>query len=393
MSLADRLAARTLELVDHPSESRDEAALAAHVLGVLREGGADARDAGDTCVLAGATQRGERPLVLLAGHFDTVPAQGNRPGRRDADAVHGLGAADMKGALAVMVELALAQPAADVDLGYVFFGREELAVTESALAPLLEREPGLRRADLVVVMEPTANAIHAGCLGNINATWTFHGRSGHSARPWLADNAIHRAAAGIHALAQVPPAPRDFDGLRFTEVVSVTKIAAGIAANVIPDEAVAHVNYRYAPDRTRRAGGGLAARAVRALRHADDRRQRPQRSGGDRQPARAATDRRRRARGAGQAGMDPGRRVRRRRHRRRELRARRPGSGPHPRRARGRRRARALLRDDRGLRVRVNPVLAGMANYPFLRLDRGQARRRWRAGSTSSTSASESRAR
>jgi succinyl-diaminopimelate desuccinylase len=250
VSLADRLAARTLELVDVPSESRDEAVLAAHVLGVLSGGGVDARDAGDTCVLAGASERGERPLVLLAGHFDTVPSQGNRPGRRDGDAVHGLGAADMKGAVAVMVELALARPAATVDLGYVFFGREELAVTESALAPLLEREPGLRAADLVVVMEPTANAIHAGCLGNVNATWTFHGRSGHSARPWLADNAIHRAAAGIHALAQVPAQPREFDGLRFTEVVSVTRIAGGIAANVIPAEAVAHVNYRYAPGRT-----------------------------------------------------------------------------------------------------------------------------------------------
>jgi succinyl-diaminopimelate desuccinylase len=250
VSLADRLAARTLELVDVPSESRDEAALAAHVLGVLGGAGVDARDAGDTCVLAGATQRGDRPLLLLAGHFDTVPAQGNRPGRRDAGAVHGLGAADMKGALAVMVELALARVAATIDLGYVFFGREELAVTESALAGLLEREAGLRAADLVVVMEPTANAIHAGCLGNVNATWTFHGRSGHSARPWVADNAIHRAAAGIQALAQVPPAPHDFDGLRFTEVVSVTRIAAGIASNVIPDEAVAHVNYRYAPDRT-----------------------------------------------------------------------------------------------------------------------------------------------
>ena len=51
-------------------------------------------------------------------------------------------------------------------------------------------------------MEPTANAIHAGCLGNVNATWTFHGVSGHSARPWLADNAIERAARAIAALAQ-----------------------------------------------------------------------------------------------------------------------------------------------------------------------------------------------
>jgi succinyl-diaminopimelate desuccinylase len=149
-----------------------------------------------------------------------------------------------------MVELALAGPEATIDLGYVFFGREELAVSESALSGLLAREAGLRTADLVVVMEPTANAVHAGCLGNVNATWTFHGRSGHSARPWLADNAIHRAAAGIHALAQVPPAPREFDGLRFTEVVSVTRVAGGIADNVVPAEAVAHVNYRYAPDRS-----------------------------------------------------------------------------------------------------------------------------------------------
>jgi succinyl-diaminopimelate desuccinylase len=250
VSLADRLASRALELVDIPSESRDEARLAAHALSVLRDGGVEARDGGDSCILAGVTGRDDRPLVLLAGHLDTVPAQGNRPGTRDAGAVHGLGAADMKGALAVMLELALARPAATVDLGYVLFPREELPFGESSLTPLLEREPGLRQADLVVVMEPTANAIHAGCLGNVNATWTFHGRSGHSARPWLADNAIHRAAEGIRAVAQVEPIPHDFDGLRFTEVVSVTRIAGGIAGNVIPGEAVATVNYRYAPGRS-----------------------------------------------------------------------------------------------------------------------------------------------
>jgi succinyl-diaminopimelate desuccinylase len=117
----------------------------------------------------------------------------------------------------------------------------------SALLPLLAREPGLRTADAVIVMEPTANSIHAGCLGNVNAVWTFRGRSGHSARPWLADNAIHRAATGIAALAQVQPEEHEFDGLRFTQVVSVTRVHGGIADNVIPDEAVAHVNLRYAP--------------------------------------------------------------------------------------------------------------------------------------------------
>jgi len=252
--LAHRLAARTLELVDIPSESRDEARLARHVEATLRAGGVPVRDAGDTCVLAGVTARGERPLVLLGGHLDTVPAQGNLPGRIAGGAVHGLGAADMLGACAVMVELALAGAAtgsdAAVDLGYVFFGREELTLDESALTPLLRREPGLATADLVVMMEPTDNELQAGCLGNVNATWTFRGVSGHSARPWLADNAIHRAAVGIAAVAAVEPAPHVFDGLTFTEVVSVTKVAGGIAANVVPGEATAHVNYRYAPGRS-----------------------------------------------------------------------------------------------------------------------------------------------
>jgi len=247
--LAERLAARTLELVDVPSESRGEAALAAHVLAVLCDGGVAARDAGDTCVVAecGAA---EGPLVVLAGHLDTVPAQGNRPGRRDAEAVHGLGASDMKAALAVMVETGLLLRDAGKRVALCFFGREELGIAESALTPLLARDELLRGAELALVMEPTDNALQGGCLGNVNATWTFTGRSGHSARPWLADNAITHAAAGITALHAVAAERVELDGLQFAEVASVTQIAGGIAANVIPDAVACHVNYRYAPGRT-----------------------------------------------------------------------------------------------------------------------------------------------
>jgi succinyl-diaminopimelate desuccinylase len=237
--LARRLAARTLELVDIPSESRDEAAIAQHVMSVVP----GARDAGDGCVLVG-----DGPVVL-AGHLDTVPAQDNRPGSADDEAVHGLGASDMKAALAVMIELAIAGRAPGTTL--CFFPREELPVSESALTPLLGREPGLREAQVAIVMEPTDNAIHAGCLGNVNATWTFHGVSGHSARPWLADNAIERAARAIAELADVaPPQKLEFDGLEFVESVSVVAIEGGIARNVIPDRASAQVNYRYSPGRS-----------------------------------------------------------------------------------------------------------------------------------------------
>ncbi len=250
--LEARLAERTLELVNIASESGTERDIAEHLLGVLRGGGVPARDAGDTCVLAGATRRAGRPLVLLAGHLDTVPAQDNRPGRRTPEHVEGLGASDMKGGVAVMLELALAfacgRAASTVDVGYVLFGREELPAAEGALGPLLAREPGLRSADLAIMMEPTANAVQAGCLGNIDATWTFTGRAGHSARPWLADNAIERAIAGIEALRAIGPAHSTIGGLSFTQVVSVTTLHAGLARNVIPGSASANVNFRYAPD-------------------------------------------------------------------------------------------------------------------------------------------------
>src|SRR4051812_46231617 len=242
--LAERLAARTLELIDVPSESRAEAELAAHVASVLREGGAHVEDLGDSCVLAYPAET--RPSVLLAGHLDTVPAQGNLPGRIDGERVHGLGASDMQGALAVMIELVLAR----APYAALFFPREELPSAESALTPLLERSSW--PYEFVVVMEPTDGELHAGCLGNLNATWTFRGRSGHSARPWHADNAIHKAALGIAALASAPSLPAAFHGLTFHEVASVTRVEGGIAMNVIPETCVAHVNFRYAPGRTPR---------------------------------------------------------------------------------------------------------------------------------------------
>ena len=238
---SDNLAARTLELIDVPSESRDEGALFEHVLRVLRDGGVEVRDLGDRCIAAGPLDS----RLVLAGHLDTVPAQDNRPGRIADGVVHGLGACDMKGALAVMIELAIA----GAPYRCLFFGREELPAVDSALAPLLARERAARDGELVLMMEPTDNAIHAGCLGNINATWTFRGRSGHSARPWTADNAIERAAAGIGALAAHEPVDHDFDGLRFVEVASVTTIRGGIAANVIPDLVECGLNFRYAPGR------------------------------------------------------------------------------------------------------------------------------------------------
>jgi acetylornithine deacetylase/succinyl-diaminopimelate desuccinylase-like protein len=72
---------------------------------------------------------GRRPLIVLAGHLDTVPAQDNLPGRIENGCVIGLGASDMKGGVAVMIELAAGRaeaPDSRCDLAFLFFVREEL---------------------------------------------------------------------------------------------------------------------------------------------------------------------------------------------------------------------------------------------------------------------------
>jgi succinyl-diaminopimelate desuccinylase len=252
--LAARLTERTLELVDVPSESRQEEALLDHLGRSVPEGAFRLADDADAvrCFLPSRRREGV-PLVILAGHADTVPATGNVPGRLEGDAVVGRGAVDMKGALAVILEVAHDVSAAapgDVDVGLLFFGREELPAPESALAPFLARSAEVRSADLAIVMEPTDGRLELGCLGNLNATVTVRGRAAHSARPWLGENAIHAALDALRPVAEREPRDVSVDGLTFREVVSVTGIAGGIASNVVPDVVTATVNLRYAPGRT-----------------------------------------------------------------------------------------------------------------------------------------------
>jgi succinyl-diaminopimelate desuccinylase len=233
------LAQRTLELVNVPSESRREAEAMAYVREALP--GEPLYDDGETILWGdpGAP-------VVLAGHLDTVPAQGNLPGRVEGGAVHGLGASDMKGGVAVMLELALAGAPGR----YCFFTREEVPLEESPLPALFETGL-LADAQLAVVLEPTDCILHAGCLGNIQARVSFAGVSAHSARPWTGVNAIHELVRGLAGLAELEPVDVELDGLVFREVVSAVRVEGGIAANVVPGHASAELNFRYAPGRSR----------------------------------------------------------------------------------------------------------------------------------------------
>jgi succinyl-diaminopimelate desuccinylase len=92
--LADRLATRTRELVDIPSESRNEAAIREHVRAAVTAPFAEVY-AGDEVFLWARERRPNAPLLVLAGHYDTVPPQDNIPGRRENGWVVGCGASDM----------------------------------------------------------------------------------------------------------------------------------------------------------------------------------------------------------------------------------------------------------------------------------------------------------
>jgi succinyl-diaminopimelate desuccinylase len=242
------LAHRTLELVDLPSPSHDEGLVYDYVRDALHHLPL-AHDDGETLLYA---RRSGRPLVLLAGHMDTVPAQDNLPGRLEDGTVHGLGASDMKGGLAVMIELGLLAQHAELayDLGLLFFPREEVGPEHNPLPALFEAAPIVDEAALVVCLEPTDNALHLGCLGNMVGRVVFEGRAAHSARPWTGVNAIALALEGLRPVLEAEPNDVDVDGLVFREVLSVTQIHGGIATNVIPAQCEAILNFRYAPGRT-----------------------------------------------------------------------------------------------------------------------------------------------
>lgn len=241
----------TAALVDIESVSGGEGPLADAVeaaLGQLAHLSVD-RD-GDAVVAR--TRLGRNQRVLLAGHLDTVPVANNLPSRRDGERLYGCGTSDMKAALAVMLRLAasLADPA--YDLTWVYYDHEEVEADRNGLRRLVERHREWLTTDLAILLEPTSGAIEAGCQGTLRVRVRVPGRRAHSARGWLGDNAIHRAAPLLAALAAYPARTVVIDGCSYREGLHAVGIEGGVAGNVVPDVCVVTVNHRFAPDRKER---------------------------------------------------------------------------------------------------------------------------------------------
>jgi succinyl-diaminopimelate desuccinylase len=239
----------TAALVDVPSESHHEKHLADLVEQALTLcSHLTVERLGNTIVAM--TNLGHAERVLIGGHLDTVPSAGNLPHSLDGDLLYGLGACDMKGGVAVALKLAHGMTEPTRDVTYVLYEGEEVAAEFNGLQLLADARPDLLEADLAILMEPSGAGIEAGCQGTLRVEVRIPGVRSHSARSWMGVNAVHGAAEVLGRLGAYLPARPVVDGLEYREGLSAVGIRGGIAGNVIPDECIVTVNYRFAPDKS-----------------------------------------------------------------------------------------------------------------------------------------------
>jgi succinyl-diaminopimelate desuccinylase len=245
------LTSTLMELIDTPSVTGDEGRIATQVAArFMPIWGRTGVDRVGNSVIVGT--RTDRPIVLLVGHLDTVPSQGQKPAFVVDDRVHGLGASDMKAGIAVMMHLLTDDQVRDgpYDVVGVFYDKEEGPADDNGLETVLERASWIGDASFAVVLEPTDLELQLGCVGSINATVRFVGAAAHAARPWTGENAITKAGGWLARMHRLEPHAVRVADLEFREVATVTMAHGGVARNIVPPIAEFNLNYRFAPDRS-----------------------------------------------------------------------------------------------------------------------------------------------
>ena len=253
LDLAADAVTLTEQLVDIQSVSHHEQEIADAVEEALRTlGHLEVTRRGHTVVARTDLGRGER--VVIAGHLDTVPVNDNWPSRREArpdgDLLHGLGSCDMKGGDAVMLRLAAHLPEPNRDVTFIFYEAEEVDAQYNGLTKLSASDPELMEGDFAILMEPSNAGVEAGCQGTLRVDVRTTGERAHTARSWQGDNAIHRAGGVLARLQAYEARKPVIDGLEYHEGLNAVFVRGGVAGNVVPDECVVEVNFRFAPDRS-----------------------------------------------------------------------------------------------------------------------------------------------
>ncbi len=251
----------TRALCDIESVSGDEATIADAIeaslaalphLEVIRDGDA----------IVARTNLGRAQRAVIAGHIDTVPINDNVPtrfetlepghpsGQTPGEYLWGRGTVDMKAGVAVQLKLAAELTEPVVDVTWIWYDHEEVSDALNGLGRLARTRPELLTGDFAILGEPTNSSVEGGCNGNLRVEIRTFGKRSHSARSWVGSNAVHAAAPILNTLAGYTAREVEVDGLVYREGLNAVGITGGIAGNIIPDECMVHVNYRFAPSRS-----------------------------------------------------------------------------------------------------------------------------------------------
>ena len=249
LDLSRSAAELTGQLVDMESVSGNEQPLADAITAELADL-AHLTLHRDGNAMVARTDFGRAERVVLAGHIDTVPVHDNLPSHQEEGLLYGCGSSDMKSGVAVQLRLAAQLASAVRDVTYVFYDCEEVEAERNGLLRLSRHRADLLAGDFAVLLEPTAAVVEGGCQGTLRADVSAHGVRAHSARSWLGSNAIHSAGGILDVLRAYEPRRPVVDGLKYHEGLNAVGIRGGVAGNVIPDECVVSVNFRFAPDRS-----------------------------------------------------------------------------------------------------------------------------------------------
>lgn len=194
----------------------------------------------------------ERPEILLCAHLDVIshPDLSVYRSQIREGRIYGPGSGDMKGALAILLELfrSVQQRQPGASLGVAVTSDEEQG-GESGMGYLF-RDAGLRCGSALIPDGGSLNEITVEEKGILHLKIGTSGRDGHAARPWLADNAIEKLMDG---LARV----RDFfNGLKVPDTnwhptCATTLIStSNQTINRIPGHAAAVLDIRFPPPHT-----------------------------------------------------------------------------------------------------------------------------------------------
>jgi acetylornithine deacetylase len=218
----------------------------------------------------------DRPGVVLSAHTDVVPATepnwssppftaSLRDGR-----LYGRGACDMKGFIAaILAQLPALQGNATETPVHLAFSYDEEVGCRGA-PDLVTEVAGLKsKPVLCIVGEPTSLTVATAHKGKVAYRITVTGRTGHSALPHRAANAVLAGARiatllGDLAVETAQSAKRDdaFDPPYTT--IHVGSLHGGTALNLVPDRAVLEYEIRNIPDNDipsllKRVEAGIAA--------------------------------------------------------------------------------------------------------------------------------------